>query len=122
MELMVAQHNLLGVQIMLNHLLVVGQQSQVEKLLEAMVFRIISQMVQHKPIMLVVEVLFQKVQNHKEVEVQVMHIIVLPTQAPLTLVLVEVVELLTIITHLIHLKVMVVMEVLVLSLLQMQHN
>ena len=79
-------------------------------------------MVQHKPIMLEVEVLFQKVQNHKEVEVQVMHIIVLPTQAPLTLVLVEVVELLTIITHLIHLKVMVVMEVLVLSLLQMQHN
>ena len=81
MELMVAQHNLLRVQIMLNHLLVVERQSQVEKQLVVMVFHIISQMVQHKPIMLVVEVLFQKVQNHKEVEVQVMFIMVKQTQA-----------------------------------------
>ena len=81
MEQMVAQVTHLVVRIMLNHLLVVVQLNQAVKILVAMVFRIISQMVQHKPIMLVVEVLFQKVQNHKEVEVQVIHIMVLPTQA-----------------------------------------
>ena len=81
MELMVAQHKLLVVQIMLNHLLVVEQHSQVEKLLVVMVFHIQSQMVQHKPIMLVVGVHIQRLVNHWVGVEQALCIMVLPTQA-----------------------------------------